>query len=270
MVVAVSPEAEFVRSYTGKATNALVIDTRTDLAVISARPTMISVDNGIARSKITDVNTLGEEFNAGNNVTERKPVAAVTYGRNNLEIQALQAGFEAKVVTGRVQLPWKQKITRQDYESVPDPSMGYKIVKDEQTLATRMGAYGEAIGLTQQSFDSFSPSVPNSFAIGDGFARKFSADLIASGKIITMVPESAETFTEISEDSFQFLKIICVTNYSTGEIEIFYAPNASVDPEGSGYKPGEQEIVVNFDLAAISGCKTYDVKRISAKSLCQN
>jgi hypothetical protein len=265
----ISAERQYSSVYARKP-NVQIFDRESGFILIKCRGMSLEADNGLGGEKITDVDNEGYEFNIGTSVNERKATATIAFGGNNFDISALQQGKVIQSVTAKVRMPWKQQVTRDEYSGVTSGKQGTGMAANVNTRGSTIDEEGNTLLLTQQDFNTFNPNTPNTFAIGADFARKFSNDLQAAKRFVMLQPEHTVTARTFSEIDLGYLSIVAIYFNDTGTLDYFQADFAKVDVLGSGYKPGEKNPSIKFDLPPLGGCQPYKVYSTNELTFCDN
>lgn len=248
-----------------------VIEKDTDRVLIMPRAATFELSDGLGgNTEITEVDGQGYITKVANSFSERKPTLTLNFSGRNLDTTALQLNQKTQIVTVDLRFPYRMQVKRDSYEASPEGKLGYGIVADADTKASYHDPVTrETVVLTQQSFASFDPATPKSFAIGANFERKFSTDLVNDQNWIVLVPEAEYNARGYSEEELGFLEINGIVFNSSGKINIISVPICFVNPEGAGIS-SNGEVTVNFDVSGLGACQPWNEYEIDAENFCEN
>lgn len=264
-----SPTAKYTKKNTRKA-KVNLIEKDTGLALLMLRPSNMDLDNGLGGNKpIMEIDEQGYETLVANNFGERKPVVNLTFSERNIDIVALSLNQKTQSVTATLRYPARQQIKKAEYNPSSQGKLGYSIIKDVETYASYQDlGTGETRILTQQNFDSFNPTIPKSFAIGDSFARKFSTDLVTDSNWTLLLPAADYAARSLAEGIIGNLELWALCFSTDDATEIVTVPDCFVNPEGAGLKDGDTS--VKLDVSGIGACQPWNIYELTEEIFCDN
>ena len=215
--------------------------------------------------------SLGRETNIGNYMTGFKPVLTLNYSGEYLDLNALKKGRKIQTTTfDDLILPKEMQVTKADYLGTTTGKVGFGIPEDAVTAASTMSEALESVELEQQPFASFDPSTPNSFAIGENFARKFSTDLVARRAFVhleTPLP-TGKSARYLSEETVGPQKIEILAKSTNDTVTLVRIPSATIDPSGTGFDPKADAVDIVFDLSGLGVCDPYSIYELTDTIYC--
>lgn len=259
------------RRYTKKNTRNAIVNVKekaSGLVLIMPRASSMELDNGLGdNTEIMEVDNQGYETKVGNNFSSRKPTITLNFSERNLDILALSLDRKTQKTNVTLRYPGRQQITRAAYNPSQPGKLGYNIPQDAATD----GSYhdfqsGCTFALTQQSFATFNPLIPKSFAIGANFERHFSADLVTGQYWVVLLPEADYAARSLSEASIGFLELNALCFQTDDTTEIVHADNCFVNPEGGGLKDGDTS--VTLDVSGLGRCQPWNIHELNEEIFC--
>ena len=261
------------RSYTKKITRKGIInlvEEDTGLVLVMNRPTSMELDNGLGdNTPIMELDSQGYETEVANNFNSRKPSLNLTFGGRNLDITALSLDRKTQTTTVSLRYPARQQILKSNYAPSPEGKLGNRVLKDVETKASFHNYdSGESEVLTQQSFDTFNPTVAKSFAVGDAFERKFSDDLVDANNWVALLPAADYAARSLSEAAIGFLQVWGLCFYTDDATQIISVPRCFVNPEGAGLKEGDT--TVQLKVSGLGKCQPWNLFEIPDEVYCED
>lgn len=246
-------------------------DLETGLILIQNRPATMELDDGLGgNTEITEIDSQGYEVKIANNFKERKPTVNLTFRGLNLDIVAFQRNRKTHNVTATLKFPWRQQVLKAEYDAAPTGKLGNGMIEDATTLGSTLTETGETVALTQQPYASFNSATVNSFAIGADYARRFSDDLVTRRGFVILEPEKEFSTRTMSEETLGYLELNALCFNSDDSLEILVVPQVFVNPEGSGFKPGDDTTSVALDVATIGRCEPWELHSITDEIFCDD
>lgn len=265
-----SSESTYTKAYRGRVLDVFIRRISDNSIIAGQGPTNLTIENGMATAMKTGVSGEGLETNIGINRTEYKPMATLAYSGSNLKRIAFQQGYTTRNLTAKIILPITQQALAGAYPPVPLGKRGFTVTIDTPTSGwVQDPETGASIILTQQPFATFSPTVPNSFAIGGNFARKYSTDLVQKRAFVSLAPSANLPVETISEEELGYLEINAVMVNDDNTLDYLQIPTALVDPAGSGINPQENNFQVKLVLSPIGRCRGYDLYSSNEQLFCE-
>lgn len=242
----------------------------TGLILIAPRPTTIELQDGLGNNDpIVELDNQGYETKVSNNHSSRNPVVNMTFKGRNLDITALQLGRTIKESEVALRYPGRMQVEKASYAGAPDGKLGNRVRKDVDCRGSFLDAdNGSTLLLVQQLFDSFNPLIPNSFAVGDNFERKFSNNLVEDNAWIVLEPSADYATRSLSEGLIGFMELNGICYLSDNTSEIVVADNCFVNPEGGGLKEGDTQ--VTLDISGLGKCQPWNIHEIRDEIYCDD
>ena len=239
--------------------------------LVMPRPATFALNNGLEdNTPIEELDSQGYRTKVANNFASRRPTMTLTFSGRNLDNTALAINQRTQKLNIDLGYPHRQQVNRLVYAAAPAGAIGSNIIKDVNTLGSvHQPSDKETIILTQQSFDTFNPAVDNSFAIGNGFERKYSNNLVNEQRFVTLVPEGNFEARGLSEVPIGNLRLTGICFNSDGRLSIFSVPVCFVNPEGAGIQ-ADNQVTVNIDISGLTACQPWNEYEIQLSSFCEN
>ncbi|MFN6560035.1 MAG: hypothetical protein RMY28_009525 [Nostoc sp. ChiSLP01] len=266
-----SSERDYIRKWAG-VLGLTITDDETGVVRAGRLPSNAIIEDNADIEKITGTDSLGRETNVGNNERAFKPVLTLTYSGANIDLYALQRGRKVtRASFDTLVLPKEMKIKKASYAGAAAGKVGYGIVKDVATKASIIETDLDILALTQQPYDTFNAGTPNSFAVGDNFARKFSTDLVTAQSLVHIkVPLPSISARTISEDTLGPQSINMLVKSTNDTVTLVEVPSAQIDPSGSRFDPKAENIEIKFDLSGLAVCEPYRIYELASTVYCDN
>jgi hypothetical protein len=151
-----------------------------------AAPSNGTYNSGVTETEITSVNCLGEQIVSDSYVNERKPTLSFTYGGKTKEVLAAFFGLELANGTKTTAFAKSIEVTAASYAASTSGYSGFgATANNTNSYAYYLTNDGIATELTRQTFGSFNPATPNSWAQGADGALLFSTDVVAARRYVT-------------------------------------------------------------------------------------
>ena len=151
-----------------------------------AAPSNGTYNSGIAEVEITSVNCLGEQIVSDTYVNERKPTLSFTYGGKTKEVLAAFFGLQLANGTKNTAFAKSLEVTQTSYAASASGYAGFGASADNtDSYAYYLTSDGIAAPLTRQTFATFNPATPNTWAQGADSALLFSNDVAAARRYVT-------------------------------------------------------------------------------------
>jgi hypothetical protein len=230
------------------------------------------IDNGIGVSMKTSTNGEGLDTNIGIIETESKGTGTLTFSKPSHQRLAFQRGRQTKKITTNVITPIALQVLKGDFLPVPLGKRGSNIKVDTPTQAWRQDPKtGLSEILNQQAFATPTPLAPNSFAIGENRALRFSDDLVKSRSFVWLAPATTQEVTTISEERLGYLKLLAVAISDDNTVDYLTIENFLVDPSGSGVNIKGDNLQVKIVLTPLGGaCEAYSLVSSKEELFCEN
>lgn len=259
------------RRYTKKITRQAIVNLTeqdTGLVLIMPRASSMELDNGLGdNTEITETDGQGYDTKVANNFGSRKPTINLTFAGRNLDIVALSLDRRTQSVVASLRYPARQQVKRAIYNPSTVGKLGYSIKKDAETKASyHDAATAQTKLLIQQSFDSFNPAIPNSFAVGEHFERKFSSNLVDANSWVVLVPTADYAARSLSEATIGFLELNALCFQTDDTTEIVQVADCFVNPEGAGLKSGDT--TVTLDVSGLGKCQPWNLFELNEEIFC--
>jgi len=243
----------------------------TNRVLLMPRPATFTLLNGLGgNTEITEVDSQGYITKVENNFAERKPTMALSFTGRNLDTLAMSINQKIQTTNIDLKHPHRQQVKRAFYEAAPAGAIGSNVVENAYTRASLHDPRTRnTLILTQQNYGTFNSSVPQSFAIGNGFARRFSSDLVTNQNFVTLVPEANYDARGLSEEPLGDLEVNGLCFNSSGIVSIVHVPICFVNPEGAGIT-ADNTVTVNLDISGANACQPWNEYEVNYTSFCQN
>ncbi|GAA6622893.1 hypothetical protein [Scytonema sp. NUACC26] len=223
------------------------------------KPTGFTIDNAIDQRIQMTQNSQGETTRASSYIKGRMPTLRVVYSHLQPETLQFKIGNEFEPKTQKLNVVKDLLVTQALYAAVTDTArIGKNVVIDEPTQAA-ISRDNESVQLVQQPFSTFDGAVNDTFAVGAGFALKFSDNLVTAQETVSIV--TSETFTGrgIADNLVGAHKIRASLITTNNEVIIFKADNLTPSFDGASIDSNAESVEIPFFINQVPGqCFPYE------------
>lgn len=223
-------------------------------------PTGMSLEDNINYGEVTSRDKKGRETIINRIQKSYNPTLDLSFSGANFQLVALSNNREIENVSSLLlNLPYQVIVSSPTLPPITNPKYpGYGIAEDVPVAASTVDSLGISIPLTQQNFDTFSPTIQNSFAVGQNLALKFSNDLVESKSVVTLEINQLLSGYTVSKD-LGMLRLSLLAINSLQRLAVIFIPYAQIISSGKWDFSGEN-ISIRFSLIVPPGkCEAYEI-----------
>lgn len=263
------------RTYVGISN--LLLQRQSDGVVFSwPQPENFVLNTGINEEIQMGRDNLGRKVRSNTYVSEEMPELSIQYQYVNAELVSFQVGKQMAVGTFSTMVPRSLVVIQGEY---PASATGFLfngvLATDAEAAGALTGAAGSytddngiSVALDRQPFATFDPATPDSFAVGDDGALKFSTNLVNTQTLVTLLIPASVAGARISETLVGPMRLYATMVDTIGKVSIFEAPNVSANLSGKSVTFGEGNLDLSLYLNFAPGsCGSWSLLSIDAKAL---
>lgn len=264
------------RTYVGISN--LLLQRQSDGVIFSwPQPETFVLNTGIAEQVQMGRDSLGRKVRSNTYVSEEMPELTINYQYVSGELVSFQVGKRMALGTFATMVP-RSLVVRQ--ASYPAAAVGFLF---DGVLATETEAAGVLAGasasytdengistaLTRQPFATFAGATVDSFAVGDDGALKFSDDIVAEQRLVTLLIPASIAGAKISETLVGPMRLYATLVDTNNKVSIFEAPNVSANLSGRSVSFGEGSLELAMYLNFLPGtCSSWSLIETPLKVAC--
>lgn len=212
-------------------------------------------------------------------VAGEMPQLSIQYQYLQPEMVAFQIGKQLASGTFDTFIPRSLAVLKEEYAASATGFLFFGVDATEADAAGILAGAsasitknGVSIKLDRQDFGSFSAATPESYAVGDDGAMKFSTDLVETQALVTMLIPAAIAGARLSETLVGPLRLFATMVDTTNRVSLFEAFNCSADLEGRTLDFNSGAVEISLLLANQPGtCGSWAVTQLDetmSKVLC--
>lgn len=223
-------------------------------------PNTFIVENNV-EEKIQYTRTAqGERSRAGSYVSGREPMLRISYSHMQPETMQFKIGNEFETKTSTLKVARSFTVIQNNYPAVTTTgTLGFNVLEDAPAQAS-ITRDNVSFQLTQTPWDTFDPTVQNSFAIGAAFAVKFSNNIVTSQQTVSLLVDEQFTGLGIGDNIVGAHSVIATIITTENKLVIFRANYITPSIAGSGFDASSEQMEIPFFINTQSGeCFPYEL-----------
>jgi len=225
-------------------------------------PASFMIDNQIEQRQQVGRDGQGLKVRTGSYPIGKMPIIKLVYSYMQPELLQFKIGNEFATTTDEISVIKTYRITQNTYPAITNNTqLGYGVTQDQSSQAA-IKRNSVSVQLTQQPFNTFDPTIEDSFAVGAAMAVKFSNNLVSEVDICTIITQESASILSLSDnpvEEYQLLALTVTTLNQIVNVKVFSC-FPSFDGSTIDFSGGAESIEIPLFVNHIEGnCIDYDI-----------
>lgn len=202
-------------------------------------------------------NQLGEMALINLVPTQTIPTITLTYPSLFAEKYVTGVGYQAENRVFSVKYTkFTQVPTSLNIPAVAAGKYGFSLVEDSPGFGSKE-LNGISVPITQQTYATFNPATPDTWAVGDNGDLLFSTNL--ADEFVTLQIDMDVSGTGFSDTITGEYEVSATLVNTLLQISHLYIPSAIIDPTGKSLDPSAESFEIMMYLLTSGSCRAYDL-----------